>query len=104
MSARSGVRALMTSKSASSSGTFASRATARRCKTAFVEPPVAITAAMAFSSASRVMTCRGVRPALRFSTARRPAAKAKRSFAPSIAGTELNPSGEGVVSELFEKG
>ena len=55
MSARSGVRELILSKSSSVSGTFASRATARRWSTAFVDPPVAITARIAFSRAGRVM-------------------------------------------------
>ena len=32
---------------------------ASRCRTPFVEPPVAATAAMAFSIASRVMICDG---------------------------------------------
>ena len=56
MSAIRGVRALIRSKSSSSRGTPASRAIAKRCRTAFVEPPVAATAAIAFSRASLVMT------------------------------------------------
>src|SRR5207302_2062279 len=55
MSARSGVRALIRSKSSSVNGTFASRATARRWSTEFVDPPVAMTARIAFSRAGRVL-------------------------------------------------
>ena len=50
-SASSGTRALTLSKSSMVSGTPASRAIASRCSTALVEPPVAATAAIAFSSA-----------------------------------------------------
>ena len=46
------------SKSSSSSGMPSSRAIASRCRTPFVEPPVAATAAIAFSIASRVMIVR----------------------------------------------
>ena len=62
-SARTGTRALTRSKSSRSSGTPASRAIATRCRTALVDPPVAATDAMAFSSASRVRMSR--RPAAR---------------------------------------
>ena len=55
----SGVRSLIASKSSIDSSTPASRATARRCSTPFVEPPLEVTAAIAFSSASRVMMSRG---------------------------------------------
>ena len=40
-------------------GTPAEWAMARRCKTALVEPPTAITTVMAFSKALRVMMSRG---------------------------------------------
>ena len=51
MSASSGVRALIRSKSSMSSWMPASCAIASRCSTALVEPPVAATPAMAFSKA-----------------------------------------------------
>ena len=51
----SGVPQAMRSKSSSASGTPASCATASRCSTRFVEPPDIAPAAIAFSSASRVM-------------------------------------------------
>ena len=44
----------MASKSSMVRGMLASRASASRCSTALVEPPVAATAAMAFSNAVRV--------------------------------------------------
>ena len=74
MSARSGVRELILSKSSSVRVTPASRATARRWSTAFVDPPVAMTARIAFSIAGRVMICRGRTSSFRSSSARRPAA------------------------------
>ena len=61
-SARCGTRSPIRLKSSSSSGTPASRAMASRCSTALVDPPNAITTAMAFSNASRVMICRAVMP------------------------------------------
>jgi hypothetical protein len=63
----------MRSKSSIDSSTPASRATARRCRTPFVEPPLDVTAAIAFSSASRVMMSLGFRPRLSTSTTSRPA-------------------------------
>ena len=53
-SQRTGTRGRIFSKSSIVSGTRAACAIARRCRTAFVEPPVAITTAMAFSNAFRV--------------------------------------------------
>ena len=47
-------------KSSIVSGTPTARAMAMRCSTALVEPPTAITIAIAFSNASRVMTSRGL--------------------------------------------
>ena len=49
-------------KSSSASSTRASLAMASRWSTALVEPPRAITTAMAFSKASLVMICRGRMP------------------------------------------
>ena len=57
--AQRGVLAAIRSKSSMSSATPASRASASRCSTPLVEPPVAATAAIAFSSASRVMMSLG---------------------------------------------
>ena len=81
MSARSGVRALMRSKSSMPRSTPASRATASRWSTAFVEPPVAITAAIAFSMASRVMIRDGRRSSRSSFMTRRPASRATSAAA-----------------------
>ena len=61
-SARCGTRSPTRVKSSRSSGTPASWAIASRCSTAFVDPPKAMTTAMAFSNASRVRICRAVIP------------------------------------------
>ena len=58
-SATTGVRVAISSKSSSSSGRPSSRAIASRCRTAFVEPPVAATAAIAFSIDARVRIVEG---------------------------------------------
>ena len=60
-SASSGTLRLILSKSSMVSFTSASRATASRCRTALVEPPVVATAATAFSNDFRVMIWRGQR-------------------------------------------
>ena len=59
-SARYGTRSLVRWKSSIVSGTSTARAIAMRCSTALVEPPTAITTAIAFSNASRVITSRGL--------------------------------------------
>ena len=59
ISQRTGTRARIVSKSSITSGTSVECAMARRCRTAFVEPPVAMTTAIAFSNALRVMIWRG---------------------------------------------
>jgi hypothetical protein len=84
----------MRSKSSIDSGTSASRATASRCSTAFVEPPDAATAAMAFSSPSLVIMRSGVRPSSSASTTSRPQRSATSPFLPSSAGTIELPMGE----------
>ena len=61
-------------KSSSARSTLASLAMASRCSTALVEPPSAITTAMAFSNASLVMIWRGRMPASASATTARPAA------------------------------
>ncbi len=53
------MRSLITSKSSIESSIPISWAIASRCSTPFVEPPLAAIAAIAFSSASRVMISRG---------------------------------------------
>ncbi len=59
---------------------------ASRCSTALVDPPVATTPAMAFSSAGRVMRSRGRTPRWSRSIASRPACSAAASLAGSVAG------------------
>ena len=59
VSAMCGTRAATRLKSSSSSSTSASWAMASRWRTALVEPPRAMTTAMAFSNASFVMIWRG---------------------------------------------
>ena len=88
-SARTGVFRDTRSKSSIESRTPASRATARRCSTTFVEPPVAIAPAMPFRKAFRVMICRGVTPFRRSSITSFPVSKATSSFRGSSAGTSL---------------
>ena len=65
VSAMCGTRAATLLKSSRASSTRASLAMARRWRTALVEPPRAITTAMAFSNASFVMICRGRMPSSR---------------------------------------
>ena len=72
-SAMIGVRRLIASKSSIDSGTPASRASARRCRTLLVEPPVPAAAAIAFSNASRVRRSRGRTPLRSRSITIRPA-------------------------------
>ena len=87
-SARYGTRSLVRWKSSIVSGTSTARAIAIRCITAFVEPPTAITTAIAFSNASRVITSRGL---MSFSSSRRIAAPARRhssSLPGSVAGSD----------------
>src|SRR3954469_20620930 len=68
-----GVRSEMRSKSSMSSSTPASVATASRWRTALVEPPLPATAAIAFSSETRVMISLGFLTARRTSMTSRPA-------------------------------
>ena len=68
-------------------------ASAGRCSTAFVEPPVAATDAIALSIAARVMICDGRVPALTSSMTSSPAASAASSFAGSVAGMPFRPPG-----------
>ena len=93
-STKIGVLDAIASKSSRTSGTPASRAIARRCRTAFVEPPVAATDVIAFSKAARVRIFDGVRPSARRCMTSRPAARATAAFAGSVAGTSFAPIGE----------
>jgi len=92
MSASSGVRRLMRSKSSSTNSTPASRATASRWRTAFVEPPVAITAAIAFSRPARVMIARGRTPS-RSSSHRAPSGRPRDRAALGSKGRNAGRSG-----------
>ncbi len=74
VSAMCGTRAATRLKSSSARSTRASAAMASRCSTALVEPPRAMTTAMAFSNASFVRICRGLMPAFSRSTTAVPAA------------------------------
>ena len=94
MSAITGVRALMRSKSSRSSSTPASRATASRCSTALVDPPVATARVTPLVMDARVRICRAVTPRRTRSTARRPQSRATPALAGSVAGTEPLPIGE----------
>ena len=82
-SAITGVRALISASSSSSSGTPASRAMASRCRNVLVEPPLATAPAIAFSSARRSIRLRAVTPLRASDTASVPARPAAASFSSS---------------------
>ena len=90
-SARCGTLAPMRAKSSRLSSTSASLAIASRWSTAFVEPPKAITTAIAFSNASLVMMSRAVIPRRSISTTASPLALAKPSRRRSGAGGAALP-------------
>ena len=94
MSAITGMRAQMSSKSCRSNGTPSSRASAIRCSAPLVEPPAAETDIAAFSIALRVMICDG----RMFSRTRRMTARPASSAAAALprfrAGTPFSPAGE----------
>ena len=69
-------------------------AVAGRWRTAFVEPPVARTPAMAFSKLLRVMSERGVMPFRTSSITRLPLSKATSSLRGSGAGMPFHPMGD----------
>ena len=75
-SARCGTLAPMRAKSSRVSSTSASLAIASRCRTALVDPPKAMTTAIAFSNASLVMMSRAVMPLRSNSTTASPLALA----------------------------
>ncbi len=81
-------------KSSRVRSTSASRAIASRCSTALVEPPSAITTAMAFSNASRVRICRAVMPARSMPTTASPERCANPSRRRSTAGGAAEPGSD----------
>ena len=79
---------------------------ASRCSTALVEPPVAATAATAFSSAARVTMRRGRRSLRTRSSTSSPAPRAAPAFSAAMAGTPLacigdTPSSSQTVAIVF---
>ena len=88
-----GVRSATRSKSSSPNSMPSSRAIAIRCRTPFVEPPVAATQAAAFSSASRVISCEGRRSRRTTSITRRPAASAASALPSFVAGMPESAAG-----------
>ncbi len=82
---RTGTFARIASKSSRESGTSAAWAIAMRWSTAFVEPPIAITTAIAFSNASRVRIRRAVRPVRTASARTRADSAALSAFSASSA-------------------
>ena len=94
VSARCGTLAATRLKSSNSSSTSASKAMAMRWSTALVEPPRAMTTAMAFSKAALVMIWRGRMPSRsRFITAC-PLAKATSARRRSIAAADAEPGND----------
>ena len=84
----------MASNSSIWSGIPSSRATASRCSTPFVDPPLVATAAIAFSSEAFVITSLGRRRARSMSITSSPQERATSSLRPSSAGTIAEPAGE----------
>ena len=93
MSAITGVRAAISSKSSIVNGILNSRAIARRWSTPLVEPPVATAEAAAFSSASRVTMCEGRTSRSTRSTMSRPHSCAASAFFGDSAGIPFSPGG-----------
>ena len=85
MFAITGTRSRIRSKSSSSSFTSLACAIASRCRTALVEPPVAITTLMAFSNACLVMISRGRKSRLTSSSSASPLSLALSRFSASSA-------------------
>src|SRR5258708_21329232 len=88
-----GTRELMRSKSSMERGRRAALAMARRWSTAFAEPPVAATPAMAFSMAALVMILEGVTLLRRRSTTNPPARWPALALPALVAGKLDNPTG-----------
>ena len=93
-SARCGTLAPMRLKSARVRSTSASRAMASRCSTALVEPPNAMTTAMAFSKASLVRMSRAVMPRRSSSTTASPLTAGELVAALSMAGGAALPGND----------
>ena len=93
-SARCGTRAPTREKSSRVSSTSASFAIASRCRTALVEPPKAMTTAMAFSNASLVRMSLAVMPRRSSSTTAWPLRLANPSRRRSVAGGEALPGSD----------
>ena len=94
MSATIGVRSAMAPKSSMSRSIPNSWAIASRCRTPFVEPPVAATDAMPFSSADRVTIDDGRMSRRTRSITSSPERRAASSFFGSSAGMPLSPPGD----------
>ncbi len=92
--ARCGTFAPIRVKSSSDSLTLASCAIASRCSTALVEPPNAITTAIALSKASLVRMSRAVMPRRSSSTTACPLRRAKPSRRRSVAGGAALPGSD----------
>ena len=93
-SARCGTFLPMRWKSPIVRSTSASWAMASRCSTALVEPPKAMTMAIAFSNASFVMICRAVMPLRSSPTTASPDLRAKASRRRSVAGGAAEPGSD----------
>ena len=93
-SARCGTFDPIRLKSSSDSSTSASCAIASRCSTALVEPPNAITTAIAFSNASLVRMSRAVMPRRSSSTTAWPLRRANPSRRRSVAGGAALPGSD----------
>jgi len=91
---RWGTRRAIASNSSSASGIPAWCAIARRCRTLFVDPPSAMSTAMAFSMASRVTIRRGVRFCRKHSMTSRPASRARAGRRGSTASIVAHPVGD----------
>ena len=92
-SATIGVRPAIESKSSIENGMSSSRAIASRWSTPLVEPPLAATAAAAFSSASRVMICEGRTSSRTSRITIRPHSSAASPLPRLIAGIPFMPAG-----------
>ena len=88
-----GVRAAIESNSSIENGMPSSWAMARRCRTPFVEPPVAATDAAAFSIASRVMIWDGRTSSRTSCITSRPHSSAASPFVRLSAGMPFIPAG-----------
>ena len=100
MSATIGVRSAIVAKSSMSSWIPNSWAIASRCRTPFVEPPVAATEAMPFSSACRVTKDDGRASRRTRSITSSPDRRAASSLAGSSAGIPFSPPGDRPMNSI----